>query len=194
MRRGKVRGAKPRDSADLRESLPYAHRVDVLVSDYLAMLKLRRIEAETEVKIRDAIQAGEFSGLSGEGAPLRLDGAEAGDRWAALQVMRSAHFVPEWSALRQQIDEERARLVARLRAHLVWVEERRALLQGLPAERILEAASATSERDGAVRRTIAQDVAELNRRIARYNAIVPVLSLQLPPLSTERLRREAQET
>jgi hypothetical protein len=168
--------------------------MDVLVSDYLAMLKLRRVEAETESEIRDAIEAGEFSGLNGEGARLELDGAEAGDRWGALQVMRNARFVPEWSALRQEIDEERSRLVARLRAHVVWLAERGALLQRLPAERILEAAGATSERDGAVRRTIALEVAELNRRIARYNAIVPVLGLQLSPFSTARLLREAQET
>jgi hypothetical protein len=160
-------------------------------ADDLGTSKLRRIAAETERTIIEAIEAGDFRGLSGEGMPLKLDGAEAGDRWAALHVLRNAEFVPEWSALRREIDDELGRIVRRVRSHRAWIAERRALLETMPAERIVNSVRATAERDAAARRTIAESVAELNRSIARYNALVPVFGLQLPLVSVERVLREA---
>lgn len=159
--------------------------------DLLETPKLRPIAAETERKIVDAIEAGDFSGLTGEGSPLKLDTAGAGDRWAALHVLRNADFVPEWSALRREIDDTVARVVQRARSHRAWLAERRAALSTMAADRLLGSARATADRDAAVRRALAQAVADVNARIARYNALVPVLALQLSPLSVERILREA---
>lgn len=48
--------------------------------------KLRRGERSVEERLRRISDAGELSGLPGEGKPLDLSGAEhAGDRWAAFR-------------------------------------------------------------------------------------------------------------
>lgn len=154
---------------------------------------LRRVERAVDRQIREAIEAGELSGLEGEGLPLpRDDDAFVGDRWAATRVMRNAQVLPEWLALRREIEAERERLIRRVRAHLEWLESRRAALRGLPAERILDHARATSESDARFRRELTGLVAAVNARIAKQNAGAPRADFQLAPLTAERLLELAQ--
>lgn len=154
---------------------------------------LRRIEREVEKAIRGAAEAGELSGLEGEGRPLRGDAAaEQDERWSAMRVARNAGLVPEWSDLRREIDAERDRLERRVRAHLEWLEARREGLADLPAERILDAARVTRERDEEFRRELEQALGALNRVVARHNSVAPVMDLQLPPLRVERLFQRAR--
>lgn len=150
---------------------------------------LPRIEAETERTIREAIEAGEFRGLPGEGAPLPPD--EGPERWAAARVMKNASALPEWAELRREVEAERERLLRRLRAHLAWLRARDAALEALPAERILDATRATADRDAAFRRELSEAVARLNATIARHNLVLGAPLLQLAPLTVERLFRLA---
>jgi len=149
--------------------------------------KLRHIEAETDRVIREAIARGEFSGVEGEGRPLPLEGDEAGDRWSAHHILRAANFISEWSSLRREIDDGRGHLIRVARAHLEWVIARRARLDVLPAERLLDASRATAHRDAEFRSELAEAADELNARITRYNQLVPVAALQLVPVRSERI-------
>ena len=153
-------------------------------------LRLRRVERRIEEQLRELAEMGELSNVPGEGAPLVDDDPEAGDRWAARHVARNANLTPEFVELRREIAERRDRLVRRLRAHRSWLADRAALLRDLPAERILDAARATTEFDVRVESELRSAVSEMNALVARHNLKVP-LGLQIPPLSLEVLRERS---
>ena len=130
---------------------------------------------------------GGLSGLPGEGKPLPDRGPDQADeRWAVFRLMSNNKVLPEWAQLRRDIEEEVARLERAGRAHRAWAERRRADLAALPAERILEAARATTAREQRVRGEVEAAVIALNAKVGRFNARVPVDSLQLVPFRAGR--------
>jgi len=149
--------------------------------------RLRRRERRIDEQLRELAAMGELSKLPGEGAPLVDDDPDAGERWAARHVAKRANFTPEFVELRREIADRRDRLMRRLRAHRDWLMDRAALLHDLPAERILDAARATTEFDARVESELKGAVGEMNTLVARHNLKVP-LALQIPPLSLEHLR------
>lgn len=149
--------------------------------------RLRRRERRIDEQLRELEEMGELSKLPGEGAPLVDDDPDAGDRWAARHVAKNANLTPEFVELRREIAEYRDRLGRRLRAHRAWLEDRAALLRELPAERILDAARATTAFDARFESELRAAVTEINALVARHNLKVP-LALQIPPLSLEHLR------
>jgi hypothetical protein len=149
--------------------------------------RLRRRERRIDEQLRELAETGELSKLPGEGAPLVDDDPGAGDRWAARHVAKNASLTPEFVELRREIAERRDRLGRRLRAHRAWLEDRAALLHQLPAERILDAARATTAFDARVESELQAAVMEINALVARHNLKVP-FALQIPPLSLEHLR------
>ena len=91
-----------------------------------------------EARIRELRDRGELTGLPGEGQPLPPDPDDgAGAAWAGRHVLRTSDARPLWTELRREITERRMRIVTRLRGHLAWLERRKALLEHLPAERIV---------------------------------------------------------
>jgi hypothetical protein len=152
--------------------------------------KLRRIERRIEEQLRELADMGELSNVPGEGAPLIDDDPDAGDRWAARHVAKNANLTPEFVELRREIADRRDRLVRRLRAHRSWLADRAALLGDLPAERILDAARATTDFDLRVESELRSAVGELNALVARHNLKVP-LGLQIPPLTLDLLRERS---
>lgn len=152
--------------------------------------RLRRIERRIEEQLRELAEMGELSNVPGEGAPLINDDPDAGDRWAARHIAKNANLTPEFVELRREIADRRDRLVRRLRAHRSWLADRAALLGDLPAERILDAARATTDFDLRVESELRSAVGELNALVARHNLKVP-LGLQIPPLTLELLRERA---
>lgn len=153
-------------------------------------LRLRRIERRIEEQLRELAEMGELSNVPGEGAPLVDDDPDAGDRWAARHIAKNADLTPEFVELRREIAERRDRLVRRLRAHRSWLADRAALLHDLPAERILDAARATTDFDLRVESELRGAVGELNALVARHNLTVP-LGLQIPPVTLELLRERS---
>ena len=153
-------------------------------------LRLRRIERRIEEQLRELAEMGELSNVPGEGAPLVDDDPDAGDRWAARHIANNADLTPEFVELRREIAERRDRLVRRLRAHRSWLADRAALLHDLPAERILDAARATTDFDLRVESELRSAVGELNALVARHNLKVP-LGLQIPPVTLELLRERS---
>jgi hypothetical protein len=152
--------------------------------------RLRRIERRIEEQLRELADMGELSNVPGEGARLVDDDPDAGDRWAARHVAKNANLTPEFVELRREIADRRDRLVRRLRAHRSWLADRASLLNDLPAERILDAARATTDFDLRVESELRSAVSELNALIARHNLKVP-LGLQIAPLTLELLRKRS---
>ena len=146
-----------------------------------------------EARIRELQDAGELSGLPGEGRPLQSDPDNAaGEAWAARHVLRSSGARPLWTELRRQIAERRTRIVMRLRAHLVWLERRQALLKDLPAERIVSEVALTNEADARVRAEVAQAIAELNALVRHHNLVVTATSIHVATATLEGLMNVAR--
>jgi hypothetical protein len=152
--------------------------------------KLRRRERRIDEQLRELSEMGELSKLPGEGASLVDDDPDAGDRWAARHIAKQSNLTPEFVELRREIADRRDRIVRRLRAHRDWLEDRAALLEDLPAERILDAARATTDFDARVESELHGALGELNALVARHNLRVP-LALQIPPLRLEHLRERS---
>ena len=141
-----------------------------------------------EARIRKLQEAGELSGLPGEGQPLPTDPDQAaGEAWAARHVVRTSGARPLWAELRRDITERRTRIVMRLRAHLVWLERRWALVEHLPAERIVPEVARTNEADVRVRAEVAQSIAELNALVSHHNLVVTATSLHVATATLEGL-------
>jgi len=149
--------------------------------------RLRRRKRRIDEHLRELAEMGELSKLPGEGAPLVDDDPTAGDRWAARHIAKNANVAPEFVELRREIADRRNSLVRRLRAHREWLEDRAALLRDLPAERILDAARATTDFDGRVESELRSAIGEINALVARHNLRVPI-ALQIVPLALEDLR------
>ena len=94
-------------------------------------------------------------------------------------MLRSSGARPLWTELRRDITGRRARILLRLRGHLVWLEGRQALLQQLPAERIVPEVLLTNEADARVRAEVAQAIADLNAVVRHHNLVVTATSLHL---------------
>jgi hypothetical protein len=152
--------------------------------------RLRRLERRIEEQLRELADMGELSSVPGEGAPLVDDDPDTGDRWAARHVAKNANLTPEFVELRREIADRRDRLVRRLRAHRSWLADRAELLGDLPAERILDAARATTDFDLRVESELRSAVGELNALVARHNLKVS-LGLQIPPVTLELLRERS---
>ena len=155
--------------------------------------RLRRRGRRIDEQLRELAEMGELSKLSGEGAPLVDDDPNAGERWAAQHIAKQANLTPEFVELRREIADRRDRLMRRLRAHRDWLTDRAALLHDLPAERILDAARATTEFDARVESELRGAVGEMNALVARHNLRVP-LALQIPPLSLEHMRERERRS
>jgi DnaJ homologue, subfamily C, member 28, conserved domain len=141
-----------------------------------------------EARIRELRDAGELSGLPGAGQRLPPDPDDDGtEAWAARHVLRTSGARPLWADLRRDITERRTRIVMRLCAHLVWLERRRALLDHLPAECIVQEVARTNEADARVRAEVAQAVAELNALTRHHNLVVTATSLHLPTATLDGL-------
>lgn len=153
--------------------------------------KLRRSERGIEDRLARLAEAGELSGLPGEGRPFPDRGPDqAGERWAAFRLMRNNAVLPDWAQLRREVEDEVVRLERLATTHRRWLERRRERAATLRAEALLDAARATRARDERFRAEIQGAVDELNLKVGRFNAVAPVPSLQLVPFRAGRFLEE----
>ena len=158
-----------------------------------AFERLRRVQSDVEDRIAEAIEQGEFELLEGAGRRLASDPDEdAGERWAAVHLLRTAGAAPEWLDLRLEILSERELIARRMCAHAEWSVSRRDAIRRVPAERLLEHARATEAAERRFQTDLDGSVRELNRRIARHNLLVRAPALQLFPLTIDGLRHLAE--
>jgi len=133
-------------------------------------------EAIAERKIREAMEAGLFDNLPGQGRPLDLEeNPYAGDWEIGFHILRNNRLAPLWIELSREVQER--------------ADECRAYL-----ERVARGAD---PRQVAARRRFReayrQRVVELNQVIADFNVVVPFPWLQKGLLSVEEELRKFDE-
>jgi hypothetical protein len=137
-----------------------------------------------EKAIQEAMAAGEFDNLPGQGQPLNLvrEGTDP-TLWAAHHLLRTGGFKPDWIAERKELEKEVEAARAALRRSWRWRSE--ALAAGESLSLI------ASQWDKALRRFRAQ-VDKLNPRIRSYNLKTRVVQMQIRVLDVEREIERAQ--
>lgn len=130
-------------------------------------------ELIADEKIREAMEAGAFDGLAGDGKPIATaDDSLAGDNRMAFSILRSNGFLPEWLELRKDIHQERDAVRAALET---WAD--------------------AIERHGSARHAVAVRCAENYRRAATaINAKIDLHNLRCPSIMLEiaRFREDAK--
>jgi hypothetical protein len=148
-----------------------------------------RWRAVAERQIREAIQAGEFDNLPGAGQPLAVEENPyvPEDMRLAFKVLENAGVVPDWIALANAIDAETALWRRHADEHFNTLRRRLdtavahpGALKGLREEiRNLKAMHGrATEHHLAL-------MAEINRKIRYYNAIIPTDSVMRMPFNAE---------
>ena len=130
-----------------------------------------------ESRISEAMAAGSFSNLPGEGQPLPEHPEEqlAGENWLGFKLLRDAGELPPWLQLARQIEEDRQALEA--------LDARHAAL--------VRAASRTGdwERLAPALRALAREYREaalaLRRKQDRFNLEAPAIHLERPGIWVE---------
>lgn len=140
----------------------------------------RRVGYEeiVESRIREALEAGQFSGLPGEGKPLprRIEEDLAGENWIGFKILNDAGALPDWLLLARDIEECERRLSDIDREHLAVVEGARET--GDWESRFPGIAQLRSEFERLARR--------LRAKQDRFNYEAPNLALERPGIWVER--------
>lgn len=144
------------------------------------------LERLIESRIKDAMSAGAFDRLSGEGKPLRgLSPADnqAGDQWLGFKILQNADMLPPWLMLAREIERD--------------AEELRKAEQRLSDFIGLAASTGDWDRYGpAVRRMRTQFercVRELRSRQDRFNLDAPSIRLERPQIWVEARLEQVDE-
>lgn len=126
-----------------------------------------------EKAIQEAQERGLFENLEGAGRPINWEDESLVDKeWLmAFRIMREQGLAPEWVELHKELGEELNKAREAVLRAWRWRQER------------IEGARGEQRRyvDGEWRRAreaFAQTIAELNAKIANFNLIVPIPSLQ----------------
>lgn len=130
-----------------------------------------------ETRIQEAIAAGAFRALAGEGRPLptRPEERLAGNDWVGFKVLQNGGLLPAWLELGREIEA--------LTAKAEQLDLRHA--------RAVEAAVAAGSWEafvpllGSLRATFAATARELRRKQDRFNLDAPSLSLERPGIWVE---------
>lgn len=126
-----------------------------------------------EKTIQEAVERGLFDNLEGAGRPINWEDESLVDKeWLmAFRIMREQGFAPEWVELHKELGEELDKAREAVLRAWRWRQER------------IEGARAEQRRyiDGEWRRArdaFAESISGLNAKIADFNLIVPIPSLQ----------------
>ncbi len=139
-------------------------------------------ERLVESKIKDAMEAGQFSNLAGHGKPLRSNDEEelAGDDWMGFHVLRNANLLPAWLELAKDIENDMAALQKIDDRHALVAENIRE--RGANSSRLLALSGIRYEYEKLARRIrVKQD---------QFNIDAPAIIVERPGIWVEnRLER-----
>ncbi|MBI3943765.1 MAG: DUF1992 domain-containing protein [Chloroflexi bacterium] len=133
-----------------------------------------------EDQIRDAMQQGEFNHLRGKGKPQPVE-ESADEAFMANKLLKDQGFVPDWIAEDKEIGEEKAVLRRMLERHVDWHREQLAAggnkTLALGARQHAELLSWLDTMRLRLENQYSQRAAKLNKKIDRFNLIVPLFTL-----------------
>jgi len=143
-----------------------------------------RWESLIDQKIREAMEQGEFDDLPGKGKPIDTseNPFEDPEMRLAHRMLRNAGFAPSWIEERKDIDSEFE--IARKEMSRVWTVRQNAL--GTEHE-----AAARTRWEKALT-AFREKVAELNRRITKWNLKVPAAGFQRQLIDAEKEINEVE--
>lgn len=135
------------------------------------------IDRLIETQIQEAIAAGAFSGLPGEGKPLPVvDGEEfSGDMALGFKILRDAGMTPEWLMLGREIEKDEQKLGE--------IDQRHEALTSLAASEEDWRRYSTSLRY--YRSEYERQARALRAKQDRYNLMAPGLRTQRPAIWVE---------
>jgi hypothetical protein len=155
-----------------------------------------KFRAMAERRIREALDSGEFKVDTGPDKQLDLEeNPFVPEEWRlAFRVLKSGNYRPDWIELASDIENDLAAWRTAADRHFAFLRRR---LDALTADagglrRMREEVAALKLRHARATTYHARMMDEINQKIHRYNATVPVTSLMRPTLSAdEEMRRFA---
>jgi len=146
----------------------------------------RRMADYVEEMIREAQARGDFDNLAGMGKPLNLDeGARAGDKSMAYNLLKNNDLVPPELELARDIDMDRARADAKV-ARMLHRSNALRTRRMQPFEREKRAFNAAVEKVAA---DYEQSLRRINSKILTLNITVPPV-MHRPLLDVESMVRQ----
>ena len=134
--------------------------------------------------IRQAIDEGKFSNLSGEGKPLPREDDNpfiAPDEWAANRILKSSGFALPWIEERKSIEEEI--IAARAVLNRAWRSRRDSPKDLERDARWEKAMNAFRER-----------MVEINKHILTYNLKVPAVNFHIESVKIDRENMQVEDS
>ncbi len=149
-----------------------------------------------ERRILAAMERGEFDNLPGRGEPLRWkENPLVPPDWRlAFDLLERAGLAPEWIMRDAEIRAEIAALEQKRERERRWMEERRQALASMPPEEAAQERERLRRVQERTREQVRLQVEKLNRKIADWNLIVPIVWLQrrlLDPTAVEQALQTA---
>lgn len=137
-----------------------------------------------ERRILAAMERGEFDNLPGRGRPLPWrENLLVPPEWRlAFDLLERAGLAPDWIMRQAEIRADLATLRERYAQEQRWMEERRSALSSMPPEEQLRERKHLRQAQARSWKQIREFIERLNRKIADFNLLVPVVRLQYPPL------------
>ncbi len=159
------------------------------MDEFVAEEILAKLDRIADRRIQEAIEAGAFNNLDGEGKPLQIEDNPfvPKDLRAAFKVLENSGYAPDWMTVAQEIDDELATLRRRADEHFAFLKHRLAQI-GTDPYAVKRLRVEVDRLKAQHRRAAAQHssaILELNKKIALFNQMVPIASLFRVPLSLE---------
>lgn len=167
------------------------------MDEFIADEILAKLDRISERRIQEAIDSGVFDNLEGMGKPLQFEDNPFVPREmkAAFKVLENSGYAPDWMTVAQEIDADTERIRSSADNHFAYLRKSLAEIGGNPyaVKRLRAEVSRlkTQHQRAAVQH--ANALADLNRKIALYNHMVPVASLFKVPLSIEKEMEKYEE-
>jgi hypothetical protein len=134
--------------------------------------RLQERKSVIDEQIRDAISAGKFSNLPGEGKPLKLDDEGTPNEWRmAYKILKDNDLAPDWIMDGKELEASREQMLTALRRAAKSYRQ-----GGLQADAAW----------GYARRTFVEAAVVYNRKVLSYNLKVPAGVTHRAPLDINR--------
>jgi len=145
----------------------------------------------SERRIRDALQSGELQTELGPTRQLDLEDNPyvPEDMRLAFKVMQNSHFRPDWMELGDEIDQDIADWRQTADRHFALLRERLDRATRRDLHRLRDEVRDLQQRHRKATAQHAAAIAEINRKIHRYNATVPTDSLLRGTINADEARR-----
>jgi hypothetical protein len=141
-------------------------------------------ELLAEKRIQAALERGEFDNLPGQGRPLRWreNPFLPRDWWLAFHLLEQAGLAPDWIVRDGEIRADLAVLDHLYRQQRLWMEERRTRMAAMSAEERAAERARLRTAQAQAWEQVQAFVGKVNRRIADFNLVVPIVRLRRAPV------------